>query len=197
MKAERKAAWKAVDKKGMKAALKTHHDTKVKPVISAARAQLDQFISAEDKATIERLRPIFEAKPKGKAGRRPGKGQAKGKKPSEADMAARKAAMKTWKEDHAEEIAELKVLTKKYAQDLKRIKKRLEPQHKQWGKEKRAIMDEYLPEGASERKHKGRKIREGKSAKSKRKGAEQEKEKPGRKGHRDWPRGAAFLLMNG
>jgi Spy/CpxP family protein refolding chaperone len=197
LKAERKAAWKAVDKKGMKEALKAHHETKVKPVLSAARSQLDQFISAEDKTALERLRPVFAAKPKGKAGKGRSKGKARGEKPSEADIAARKAAMETWKEDHAEEIAELKTLTKKYATDLKRIKERMQPQQEQWGKEKREIMQEYLPEEAGKMKRRGGKNRKDKSAKGKRKGMEQKKGKPGKAGHEDWPKGAAFLLMQG
>lgn len=197
LKAERKASWEAVDKKGMVAALKEHQETKVKPVISAARSQMEQFISAEDKAALDRLRPVFAAKPKGKAGRRGGKGQARREKPSEADLTAKKAAMKTWKEDHAEEIAELKALTKKYAVDLKRIKERMAPQQEQWRKEKREIATSYLPEGAKNAKRKGKKGRKAKRAMGKRKGPQSGKEKQGKEAREGWPQGAAFLLMKG
>lgn len=189
IKAERKAAWETVDRKGMKAALKEHNETKVKPVISAARAQLDQFISAEDQAALNRLRPVFADKPKGKASRGRTRGKARGEKPAKEDKAAKKAAVETWKTDHATEIAELKALTKKYADDLQRIQERMKPQREQWAKEKRAIMSEYLPEQAKQ-KMKGRKdgARKGKSN---RRG----KGKQGETAREDWPKDAAFLLM--
>lgn len=194
LKTERKAAWEAVDKKGMKEALKAHNDTKVKPVITAARAQFDQFVSAEDKAALERLRPVFAAKPKGKAGQHRGKGKVSGEKPSETDLSAKKAAMETWKTDHSAEIAELKALAKKYADDLERIEDRMAPQREQWRKEKRAIMDSYLPENADKAKGKDSRARKGKGTQQRgeahRKGKGKDKAEKG-----DWPKGTAFLLM--
>ncbi len=194
MKAERKAAWKAVDKEAMKAELKQHTETKVKPVISAARAQFDQFISAEDKAALDRLRPVFANKPKGKNKGKARMGRGKEGKPSEADRAAQKAVVETWKTNHAAEIAELKALTKKYAEDLKRIQDRMAPQRQQWGEEKRAITEKYLPEGAQKArggKQGARKGKEPKQGKRARKGEGKRTEKG------DWPKGAAFLLMKG
>jgi len=189
IKAERKAAWETVDRKGLKAALKEHNETKVKPVISAARAQLDQFISAEDQAALNRLRPVFADKPKGKAPRGRTRGKARGQKPSKEDKAAKKAAVETWKTDHATEIAELKALTKKYANDLQRIQERMKPQREQWAKEKRAIMSEYLPEQAKQ------KMKGGKDGARKGKGNRRGKGKQGETAREDWPKGAAFLLM--
>jgi hypothetical protein len=193
IKADRKAAREAIDQEAIKAELKKHNETKVKPVISAARAQFDQFISAEDQATIDRLRPVFAAKPKGKAGHR--KGKAKREKPSETNKDARKAVMGTWETDHAVEIAELKALTKKYATELERIQERMKPQREQWAKEKREIMASHLPEGAKKAKGKKAGARKGKAGDGKRKGHRQGKEKETKRG--DWPRGAAFLLMEG
>lgn len=193
IKTERKTAWKAVDKKAIKADLKQHTETKVKPVIAAARAQFNQFLSTEDQAALDRLRPIFSAKPKGKASH--GKGKAKGDKPSEADITAKKEAMKAWKADHASDIAELKALTKKYAVDLERIQERMKPQQEQWSKEKREIMSSHLPEGAKRGKGKSPRARKGKAENGKRKGHRQGKGKKTEGG--DWPRGAAFLLMKG
>lgn len=198
IKAERKAAWKAVDKKGMKAELKAHDETKVKPVISAARAQFDQFLSAEDKATLERLRPVFAARPNGKAGAEKGLGKAKGQKPSAADVAAKKATMEAWKTEHAAEIAELKTLTQKYAADLERLQERLQPQREQWAKEKREIISRYLPENAERAKGKMAGVpRGGKAGKANGKGRPQGKERQNKKEHENWPRGAAFLLLKG
>lgn len=203
IKAERKAAWDAVDKEGMRTALKEYDKTKVKPVISAARGQLDQFISAEDQASINRLRPIFASKPKAKAraqrgkgkGKGKGKGEAKGEKPTEADRAARKAKMEAWSTDHAAEIAELKVLTEKYADDLNRIQERMKPQRQQWAKEKREITNSYLPEGAQKGKGGKAKARKGKAAKGKAKGQNKADGKRSQNARGDWPKDAAFLLL--
>jgi Spy/CpxP family protein refolding chaperone len=183
--AERKAIWKNVDKKAIQADLKAHNATRIEPVISAARAQFDQFISAEDKSSLDRLRPVFAAKPKGKTRR------GKGKKPSEADVAAKKATMETWKTDHASEISELKAITKKYAADLERIQERMMPQRKQWAQEKRDIISRQQPEGAKKAQDAKAKAYEKKAGKGLRKSKENNKSRE------DWPRGAAFLLIKG
>ncbi|TXF85652.1 hypothetical protein FUA23_20360 [Neolewinella aurantiaca] len=197
LKAERKAARDSVDKEALKAELKAHNETKVKPVIAASRAQFDQFISAEDKAALDRLRPIFESKPEGKAGKR-GHRKAKEEKPSEADREARKSAMETWKTEHADDIAELKALTEKYSDDIKRVQESMKPQREQWAKEKREIMEKYLPEGAAKAKGKKAGARKGKGkegAKAEGKGKGKRSGKQDARG--DWPKGAAFLLMKG
>ena len=190
LKAERKAALEAVDKKALKADLKAHTETKIKPVISAARARLDQVISAEDQAAIERLRPVFANKP----GRKATRSGDKGKKPSEEERAANKAEAEQWKIDHATEIAELKALTAKYEADLKSMKDAMAPQREQWKKEKREIAARYLPEGAEtspgrpeKAKHKRGKAKPGKANQRKTGASSGEKE--------DWPRSSAFLLM--
>lgn len=198
LKAERKAAWKAVDKEAMKADLKAHTETKVKPVIAAARARFDQVISAEDQVAIERLRPVFASKP-GRKETRTAKDGKKGQKPGDEERSERKAKMEQWKTDHASEIAKLKALTTKYATDLKSLQTRMVPQQKQWAKEKREIAARYLPEGVSSaegqrgkaRLHKG-KSKDGNAdnSKTQRKGDKEGKEN-------DWPRAAAFLLLKG
>lgn len=192
IKTERKAAWEAVDKKAMKAELKAHTDTKIKPVIAAARARFDQVISAEDQAAIERLRPVFADKP-GRKAMRNGK---KGEKPGEEEKAANKAKVEQWKTDHATEIAELKELTTKYKSDLKSLQERMAPQREQWAKEKREIAAKYLPEGAGSSK--------GRQAKARHKMGKEKSDKAGRskaenKGDEkeDWPRSSAFLLIKG
>lgn len=184
IKAERKAAYKAVDKKALKAELEAHTNDKVKPVISAARAQFNQFISAEDQATLTRLRPVFASLPKRKAGTN------LGQKPTEAETTAHKAAVQQWKADHATEIEALKALTTKYDADLKRLQERMAPQRQQWSAEKREIMAKYLPEGAADGR--ARKGRADKSRSDSARGA--------KKGDRsgkgsEWPRSRAFLLM--
>jgi Spy/CpxP family protein refolding chaperone len=183
--AERKAIWKNVDKKAIQADLKAHNVARIEPVISAARAQFDQFISAEDKSSLDRLRPVFAAKPKGKTSR------GKGKKPSEADVAAKKATMETWKTDYASEISELKAITKKYAADLERIQERMMPQRRQWAQERRDIISRQRPEGAEKAQDVKAEAYEKKAGKSLRKSRENNKSRE------DWPRGAAFLLIKG
>jgi len=136
IKTERKAAWKSVDKEAMKADLKAHTETKIKPVIAAARARFNEVITAEDQAAIERLRPVFASKPANK-GMRGGQARKQGEKPREGDRAARKATVEQWKTDHAAEIAELKALTAKYKSELKSLKETMAPQQEQWKKEKR------------------------------------------------------------
>jgi Spy/CpxP family protein refolding chaperone len=182
LKAERKAAYKFVDQKALKAALKAHTENEVKPVISAARAQFDQFISAEDHTALDRLRSVFASQPKRKAGTKTDQ------KPTEAEMSAQKAAVQQWKTDHAAEITELKALTEKYDADLKRLQERMAPQRQQWVTEKREIMAKHLPEGVDEgRKAKARSARDD-SGKADKKG-----DRKGEQG--EWPRSRAFLLM--
>ena len=186
IRAERAAARKAVDKEALKADLEAHRETRVKPVLAAARAQFDQFISAEDKATLERLRPIFATKPDGKkAG-----GHHRGERPTEAEISARKKAASDWRAAHAAEIAEMKALTKKYAADLERIRERMAPQREQWRKEKREIMANHRPD------HKGNSKKAGTRA-GKRPHRAADKKKREKKTPQGWPRGAAFLLMKG
>lgn len=191
IKAERKAAWKSVDKEAMKADLKAHTETKIKPVIAAARARFDEVITTEDQAAIERLRPVFASKPVNKR-MRGGQVRQQGEKPSEADRAARKATVEQWKTDHAAEIAELKALTAKYKAELTSLKETMAPQQEQWEKEKREIAARYLPEGGGSAKGRREKGKPGKAGRRK---AETNGDKKGKT--EDWPRTAAFLLMKG
>lgn len=203
IKAEKKAAWEAVDKKAIKQDLQDYQAKEVTPVIKAARGQLNQFISAEDQVAIDRLRTVFKNKP----GAKPrGEQAADGprQRPTPEQMEARKAEAKAWREAHADDIAELKALTTKYQADLERIQTRLQPQMETWEKEKKEIVRSHLPEGAPQMaganrerrsKHKGQNRG---SRPDKVKGASGRKKggaTSGKKG--GWPKAATFLLMEG
>lgn len=203
--AERKAARESVDKEAIKQDLKAHRENKVAPVIKAARGQLNQFVSAEDQLALNRLREVFKNKPGAKQGGHKAAGTP-GQRPTSAQLEERKAAGKAWREAHAEDIAELKVLTTKYQADLKRIQTRLQPQMEAWAKEKREIVRSHLPEDAHQkagsdrakrpRKDKAQRREGHKPDKMKGKdGAKKKAGKAGRKG--GWPKAAAFLLMEG
>jgi Spy/CpxP family protein refolding chaperone len=176
----RKEAWEQVDKKAMRADLKTHREKEVMPVLRAARAQLDAFIEKEDKATIDRLREVF-ADRKGKKAMRARGGQ---RAPAEGERAeARREKMEAWRAEHEEDIATLKALTEKYREDIIRVRERLAPQMKTWGEEKRAIINEYLP-AELQRENRARKN------KAKLRGKEEEV-----RTHRASKGAAGFLLM--
>ncbi|MTB53670.1 Spy/CpxP family protein refolding chaperone [Lewinella sp. W8] len=178
--AARKEAWEQVDKKAMRAELKEHREEEVMPVLRAARAQLDAFIDAEDKVTIDRLREVF-ADRAGKKAMHPRGGH---RAPAQGEKAeARREKMEAWRAEHEEDIATLKALTEKYREDISRIRERLAPQMKTWGEEKRAIVNEYLPEEL-QRGEKPRRTREN------------AREKKGKTRERRGGKGAAgFLLM--
>lgn len=141
--AARKEAWEQVNKKAMRADLKAHREAEVMPVLRAARAQLDEFIEAEDRATIDRLRSVFAGR-EGKKAMRP-RGGRRAPVPGEK-VEAHQKKVEAWRSEHAEDIATLKALTEKYREDIVRIHERLAPQMKTWGDEKRAIVNKYLPE---------------------------------------------------
>jgi len=138
--AERRTAWEEVDKDALKADLKQHRQ-EVKLVIKAARTQLDDFISSEDQASLERLRGVMKTRPKAKKGR----GQERQRKPSEEQREQRSADMENWRTENADELAELAALTEKYQEDIKRIYERLKPQMKDWREEKKEILNDYFP----------------------------------------------------
>lgn len=187
LKAERKAAMESVDKKAIRSDLKAHHANEVQPVLKAARSKLDQFISAEDKIAIERLRGVFATKPGHKQMGTTGQEGQPRQRPTEEEMAARKTEGKAWHDAHAADIAELKSLSTKYQADLDRIQERLQPQMDEWAKEKREIVKSHLPEDAPQRAGK----------KPAGKGSPQEKGKKQGEQRKGWPRSSAFLLMKG
>jgi Spy/CpxP family protein refolding chaperone len=201
--AERKAARESVDKEALKRDLKAHRETKIVPVIKAARGQLNQFVSADDQAAIDRLRKVFKEKPGSKMRGDKAAGTS-GQRPTPEQIEARKAVAKAWREAHTEDIAELKALTTKYKADLERIQARLKPQTEAWAKEKREIIQSHLPEDAPQRDRlsQGRKHKKGKAQKHQdrkpgqvegKNGAGNKAKKTGRKG--EWPKAASFLLM--
>lgn len=167
----KKAAWEAVDKKALRAELKAYRQETIKPVLRAARGQLDQFIAPEDRAEIARLRQVFAERPK-----------ARGKKRTEAHKTAREQ----WRAAHAGDVASLEGLVTKYRTELDRAGEILAPSRKTWRDEMAAIKAKYLPEGMAPRGGKGGpKARRGKG-----------KGQPagGRKRGNDH-KAAAFLLM--
>lgn len=178
LKAERKDAWESVDKEALKTDLKAH-SKEVKAVVAAARAQLDAFITAEDQASIERLRGVFASRPKltreGKKGRASGEAE---------DKSEKRQAMSAWAEAHAGDIEEAKALTEKYREDIARIHEKLKPQAKEWKEEKREILDSYFPE----------EIKAGNiGSRTDKAGAR--KQGKGQKGGKKAKKGVAFLLM--
>lgn len=183
LKAERKAALQSVDKQAIQSELKQYHANEVAPVLKAARGQLNQFISAEDQASLERLRGVFATKP---GADRMGKAGQERSRPTEEEMAAKKAEHKAWREAHAADIAELKALTTKYQADLDRVQQRLQPEMDKWAKERQEIVKSHLPEDAPAHagKRGERKPQRGHG-------------KQGGEGHQGWPKASAFLLMKG
>lgn len=188
----RKEAMANVDKKALKADLKKVKE-EAKEVVSAARGQLNQFISDDDQVAIDRLRAVYATNPmaqkrgKGEKGQRP----ERGNQADRPDRDAQKAAVAEWKEAHKADIAEAQALAGKYAEDMTRIREKLAPQMEKWEQQKRDIVESYLPDGMAP-KGKGRagKGNRGKRGDSHRAGAtDASKEKgQGRKA-------VAFLLM--
>lgn len=134
------------DKKALRQDLKVYRDEEITPILRAARAQLDEFISTEDQATIAALRKTLKKERKGT------KKEQKG-----ADRETRKAGMEQWKNEHAAEFATLNQLIEKYAQDIERIKGNLQPQVKKWRTEQREIIAKHLPKGKQAKRKGGRK----------------------------------------
>lgn len=188
----RKEAMKKVDKKAMSAELKAYRTEKMDPVMQAARGQFDQYLAAEDRTEIERLRAVFAAKP-GKKGRG-GEGRAKkgAKQDGKADKGAHREAAAQWRTDHADDIASLDALTEKYKVELERVDKLLAPQQKTWSQDMSAIKAKYLPEGAG-RDEKG-KAGKDKAGKGKGKQRADGGDRKGKGGNR---KAAAFLLLKG
>ncbi|MFK8164287.1 MAG: Spy/CpxP family protein refolding chaperone [Lewinella sp.] len=194
--AERKAAWESVDKKALKQEMKTHREEEVIPVIKAARGQLDQFISAEDQQAIVRLREVFKTQRlTNQRGQK--KAKSKGQRPTSEQKESIKAERETWREAHSAEIAELKALTTKYQEDLKRIQTRLQPQMEAWNKEKKEIVRAHLPEDAPQKAahDRTRGPKKGRAQQRHDEGADKKSVRGGERG--GWPKAAAFLLMEG
>lgn len=182
----RKEAIANVDKKALKADLKKIRE-EAKEVVSAARGQLDQFISDEDKVAIDRLRAVYATNPMAQKRSQGKKGQRsnRGDQADRPDRDAQKAAVAEWKDAHKGDIAEAQALADKYAEDMARIREKLAPQMEKWEQQKRDVVESYLPEGVAP-KGKGR-AGKGKRGSSQRADAAKEKGQ-GRKA-------VAFLLM--
>lgn len=150
--ADRKAKWSQVDKKGLRAELEKYREEQIKPVLAAQRVQLETKISPTDRATLAQLRTVLgEAKGERKANR------AQGQRPTREERATQRQAFET---KYAAEIATLKSLTQKYDADLEQIRTAIQPQVEQWKKDTQAITKKYLADAEIEngrhgkRKHK-------------------------------------------
>lgn len=180
LKAERKAAWQAVDKEGLKAALEAYRTENIEPVLRASRGKLDAFISAEDQLEIERLRDVFATRPQ-HAGKH-GKPNAVAPGKADAERTSKREAAKAWRTAHAEDIAALQALAQKYVKELERVEKVLAASRETWKSDMMAIKLEYLPEGVAGKargKRKGHQVRKGGRA----------------SGKTDHPKAGAFLLL--
>lgn len=135
----RKEAWSKVDKEGLKAELEAYRVANIQPVMTVQRAKLEPSISAEDKATLNQLRVVFEEK---KAERKEAREmhQATGKKTSKEAHQARKAAAK-----QDENRQKLKVLVEKYEPQIDKLLAEIEPQKAKWKADQKAIMEKYKP----------------------------------------------------
>lgn len=163
LKEARKEAMANVDREALKADLKKIQE-EARQVVSAARGQLDQFISEEDKVAIDRLRAVYATNPmvqkreKGTRGQRPDRGN----QADRPDREAHKAAVTEWKEAHKADIAEAQALADKYAEEMARIREKLAPQMKKWEQQKRDVVESYLPEGMAKGKGRAAKGKKGK-----------------------------------
>lgn len=187
----RKKAMANVDKEALKADLKKVRE-EAKEVVSAARGQLNQFISDEDKVAIDRLRAVYATNPKAQ---KRGKGE-RGQRRDQAnrpDQDAQKAATDKWKEEHKADIAEAQALAGKYAEDMGRIREKLAPQMEKWEQQKREIIESYLPEGVATKK----KGQAGSKKKGKNGGASRANSPEGSKEKGQGRKAVAFLLMKG
>ncbi len=143
-------------RKALRSELRTYNQEEIKPILQAARGQLDKKISAEDQASLERLRKALKPERTGE----------KGKKGERGD---RHAARTAYREAHATELAELEALATKYATELDQLRERLAPQFATWEAERKAIRERYRPESTEARKdkpgksHRGEGHRKGKN----------------------------------
>jgi len=140
-----------VDKKGMRAALRQHQETKVKPVLLEQRAKLEAKISAEDKQALAELRTKFAAK---KAEMKAKRKEMKGKHKQMKKQGERAERPHHRHKQHGERMKNdpdhqaLMALAEKYEEDIDALMQEIEPQHKQWQEEKKAIIEEYMPKDA-------------------------------------------------
>jgi len=184
----RKEARKNIDREGMRAELKAYREKEIEPVLRASRGQLDQYISAEDRQEIDRLRAVFETRPKRKGKEAPRKGASKEDR-AEAHKAGREAG-KAWREEHATDVESLKTLTEKYSVELERVQSVLANRRTTWRQEMAEIKGKYLPEGTPDRRgDKARKGKKGKGQDANRGG------KPGRGDRMNQMKASAFLLL--
>lgn len=184
----RREARKNVDREGMRAELKAYREKEIDPVLRASRGQLDQYISAEDRREIDRLRAVFETRPKRKDNGAPRQGASREDR-DEAHKAAREAG-KAWREEHAADVESLETLTEKYSAELERVQSVLASRRTTWHQDMAEIREKYRPEGAPARR--GDKARNGKKGKQK---DGQRAGKPGRGDRMKQMKAGAFLLL--
>ena len=136
MKAERRARHKDrmenVDKEGLRKAMMDYKDTNIQPVMLKQRAKLEPKISAEDKAILAELRPVFEANRKAMEQLR--------KDPNHS-----REDVKAMRENHKEERERLKGLVEKYDEDIEALLAEVKGQAEQWHEDMREIHREYMP----------------------------------------------------
>jgi len=167
---ERKDRRSESDRKAMREEMKSFRENTVMPVLQKQRAKLDDQISAEDKAAIEKLRQEFHT-----VGERMKQGPEK-RGPHH---------FKGFTEEEKARRQQLKALVEKYEGAIDALLAEIEPQAKQWREKTKAIHEKYRPE-----------IPEGKQERSRKRGAFKGKDTPGERAIRPAIRKGHFLMID-
>jgi Spy/CpxP family protein refolding chaperone len=129
-----------VDMKGFHQAMKDYRTQKMDPVLREQRAKLETKLASDEKATINKWRPVFKAKQqqglekmKGQKGKGP---RAKG---GERGHGEPSAEMKQAKE-------ELRPIAEKYKEDIEQLMDEIADERAQWKNDHKAIHDSYFKE---------------------------------------------------
>lgn len=140
--------------KELRTEMKAYRENNIMPALSVQRSKLENTLSAEDKATIAELRPIFEEMKQRRENRFEGKMERK-ERPSPEMREKRKAEHQAKMEKLKPHHETLKALVDKYEADIDKLFAELDDEHEVWKKDMDAIHHKHMGEKAEnlERRH--------------------------------------------
>lgn len=132
--------------------LKAYKDENIVPKLQTQRAKLEAIMSAEDKETIARLRPVFAQQRQKMEQRFEGRKELK-ERPTPEMREKMKAERMANKEAMKPHFETLKSLVEKYETDIDKLHKEIEGQHLVWEKDMKDIHEKYKPQELKEGTH--------------------------------------------
>ena len=180
-----------VDKKSIKSEMQSYKEENIQPVLNAERRKFDQYLTSDEKQTINEVRGKLKAQKAEFASFK--KNHKKGDEISDEQ----KAKFTTAKEEMKAEMEKVKTIAKKYETQLKAVRENIAPQREKWQADMKKIAEKHGVEyekGDME-KRKEERTKERKGEHSKKQGKRGKRGEFGKRGMKEMSP-VGFLLLN-